>query len=104
MDTPKSEALRLANDVRRELGLSPQPRLTEGMRDIPDHCPLARTVRAEAERISVTVGGGDISVWVGTLETIGEPDHVFAVTPGGARFIIDFDLGLYPELVTEPGR
>jgi hypothetical protein len=104
VDTSKDEALRLANVVRRELGLSPRPRLTAGMRDIPDHCPLARTVRAEAEGISVTVGGSEIAVWVGTLEAAGEPDHTFEMTQGGARFIVDFDLGRYPELVTEPGR
>lgn len=104
METPKDEALRLANEVRTELGLSPRARLLCGMRDIPDHCPIARTIRAGTNGISVTVGGGEIAVWVGRPGELGEPDRRFEMTRGGARFIAGFDRGRYPELVEEPGR
>lgn len=104
MDTLTGEALRLANDARRELGLSLRTELTPGMLDILGHCSIARTVRTDAPGIASSVDGSEIAAWVGSPEMPGGPDHTFALTKNAALFCLRSDVGRYPELVTEPGR
>ena len=105
MDTTlEGEALRLANDVRCELGLSPRPHLVGGMRDIPDHCPISRTIRDGQKGLCVEVDAGQISIWVGSLEPVGDPDHSYVLGAAAADFTARFDRGEFPELVEEPGR
>ncbi len=105
MDTTlKSEALRLANDVRSELGLSRRSHLVGGMRDIPDHCPISRTIRDGQAGLSVSIEGGEVSIWVGSIETVGDPDHSYKLGTAAADFTDRFDRGEFPDLVEEPGR
>lgn len=105
MDTTlEGEALRLANDVRSKLGLSPRAHLVEGMRDIPDHCPISRTIRDGQEGLCVSVDAGQVLIWVGSLEPLGDPDHSYELGTAAADFTARFDRGEFPDLVVEFAR
>lgn len=103
----KAAALRVANRVRKDIGLPPVKHLYKGRRRESGNCPITNTIydddldrrmsRVVTGHRSVALDGTINGRWVGRR---------FELTPYAARFVHAFDVGDIPELnsAPSPGR
>ncbi|MQA73757.1 MAG: hypothetical protein GEU88_05330 [Solirubrobacterales bacterium] len=94
MDTHAREALRLANGVQGELGLSPVAALVKGERRDPERCPVARTIGMHEPGLDCAVDGDEVAVSVGAGARA-VPAHTFAQPARAAWLVERFDAWSY---------